>query len=110
MARREPRVHTINILKYLTWPKSSHFGLRTNRREREKKKRKPRFSLQFTGFHLSELDNLRVKVYLRDEGYAWVSESQDSTKVQGSGFHKNREKALSQETMPFEVGFFSYSG
>ena len=40
----------------------------------------------------------------------WVPESQDSAKVQGSGFHRNREKAVSRETTPFEVGFFSYSG
>ena len=40
----------------------------------------------------------------------WVPESQDSAKVQGSGFHENREKVVSREITPFEVGFFSYSG
>ena len=40
----------------------------------------------------------------------WVPKSQDSAKVQGSGFHENREKVVSRETKPFEVGFFSYSG
>ena len=39
----------------------------------------------------------------------WVPESQDSAKVQGSGFYENREKAVSQEITSFEVGFFSYS-
>ena len=52
----------------------------------------------------------RIKADLRDEGYTWVPKSQYSAKVQGSGFHGNREKAVSRETTPFEVGFFSYSG
>ena len=39
----------------------------------------------------------------------WVPESQDFSKVQGSGFHKNREKAVSREITLFEVGFFSCS-
>ena len=62
------------------------------------------------GFHRSELDNPRIKANLCDEGYTWVPESQDSAKVQGSGFHENREKVVSLEITPFEVGFFSYSG
>ena len=33
----------------------------------------------------------------------WVLESQDSAKVQGSGFHENRENAVSRESTPFEV-------
>ena len=53
---------------------------------------------------------MRIKVDLRNEGYVWLPESQDSAKVQGSGFHENREKAVSREITPFEVGFFSYSG
>ena len=61
-------------------------------------------------FHRSELGSSRIKADLRDEGYAWVPKSQDSAKVQGSGFHGNREKAVSRESTPFEVGFFSYSG
>ena len=60
-------------------------------------------------FCWSELDRPRVKVALRDESYAWVPESQDFAKVQGSGFHENQEKAMSQEITLFEVGFFSYS-
>ena len=39
----------------------------------------------------------------------WVPESQDSAKVQDLGFKENREKAVSREITPFEVGFFSYS-
>ena len=39
MARREPRVHTINSLKYL---KGAHFGLREKRRERERKRERER--------------------------------------------------------------------
>ena len=77
-------------------------------RERERE-RKPNFSLRFTGFRRSDLVRSRIKADLRDEGYTWVPESQDSDKVQGSGFHGNREKAVSWETTPFEVGFFSYS-
>ena len=34
--------------------------------------------------------------------------TQDSSKVQGSGFHGNREKVVSREITPFEVEFFSY--
>ena len=52
---------------------------------------------------------MRVKAALRDERYMWVPESQDFAKVQGLRFHENREKAMSQEIMLFEVGFFSYS-
>ena len=52
---------------------------------------------------------LRVKNVLRDESYAWVPESQDFTKVQGSGFHGNREKVMSGEITQIEVGFLSYS-
>ena len=40
----------------------------------------------------------------------WVPESQDSAKVQGLGFHGNREKVVSHEITAFEVGFLSYSG
>ena len=61
------------------------------------------------GFHLSELGSPRIKDDLRDEGYTWVPEYQDSSKVQGSGFHGNREKVVSREITPFEVEFFSYS-
>ena len=61
------------------------------------------------GFHRPDLIRSRVKVALRDESYAWVSESQDFDKDQSLGFHETREKAVSQETTPFEVGFFSYS-
>ena len=57
------------------------------------------------GFHRSELGSPRIKADLRDEGYAWVPESQDSAKFQGSGFHENREKVVSLESTPFEVGF-----
>ena len=48
---REPRVHTINNLKYLTCQKGSHFGLREKRdreryiyREREREERKANLS------------------------------------------------------------------
>ena len=40
----------------------------------------------------------------------WVPESQDSANVQSSGFHENKEKAVSWEIILFEVGFFPYSG
>ena len=62
------------------------------------------------GFRRSDLVRSRIKVYPRDEGYTWVPKLQDSAKVQGSGFHDNREKVVSCEITPFEVGFFSYSG
>ena len=50
---------------------------------------------------------MRIKVKLRDESYTWVPESQDSAKVQGSGLYENREKVVSHEITPFEVGFSS---
>ena len=62
------------------------------------------------GFHRSELGSPRIKADLRDEGYTWVPESQDSVKVQGSDFQGNQEKVVSSEITSFEVGFFSYSG
>ena len=68
------------------------------------------FSLRFTGFCWSDLVRSRIKTDLPDEIYAWVPESQDSAKVKGSSFHGNREKAVSREITPFEVGFFFYSG
>ena len=111
MARR---VSCINSLKKYNLPKDLIFGLiQTVETEREGERgrvRNPSFSLRFTRFHRSKLGNPRIKDDLRDEGYAWVPESQDSAKVQGLIFHENREKAVSQESMPFEVGFFSYSG
>ena len=59
-------------------------------------------------FCRSELDRSRVKAALRDKSYMWVPESQDFTKVQGSGFHENREKAVSGEITLFKAGFFSH--
>ena len=67
------------------------------------------FSGDFTGFYRSELGRPRVKANLRYESYAWVPESHDFTKVQGSGFHGNREKAVSREITLIELGFLSYS-
>ena len=78
-------------------------------REREEGEKKASFSGDFTRFCRSELGRPRVKVALHDESYAWVPESQDFTKVQGLGFHGNREKAVSREIMIFEVEFFFYS-
>ena len=69
-----------------------------------------KFHFRFTRFRRSDLVGSRVEVASREESYAWVPESQDFTKVQSSGFHKNQEKAVSRETTLFEVGFFSYSG
>ena len=86
---------------------------RESKRERERvreRERKAIFSLRFTGFRRSDLVRSRIKADLRDEGYAWVPESQDYAKVKGLGFHGYREKVVSREITPFEVGFFSYSG
>ena len=55
-------------------------------------KEKQHFSDDFTRFFRSELGKTIIKVVLRDKSYAWVPESQDFAKVQGSGFHINREK------------------
>ena len=71
--------------------------------------KKASFFGYFTRFCWSELDRPRVKVALHDESYVWLPKSQDFAKVQGSGFHENREKAMSLEITLFEVGFFSYS-
>ena len=54
-----------------------------------------RFSLPFKSFRRSELDKPRVKVALQDKSSAWVLESQDFAKAQGSGFFINREKSVS---------------
>ena len=58
-------------------------------REREEGEEKKHFSGDFTGFCRSELYKLRVKATLRDDSYAWVPESQNFAKVQGSSFHEN---------------------
>ena len=78
-------------------PKRSHFGLREKRdrereRERERGKKSKPYSCDFTGFFQSELGRPRVKAAPRDESYPWVLESQDFAKIQGLGFHENREK------------------
>ena len=56
-------------------------------RERERKEKKP-----FYGDFRSKLGRTRVKATLRDKSYAWVPESQDFAKVQGSSFYKKQEK------------------
>ena len=58
----------------------------TLEREREEGEEKQLFSGDFTGFCRSELSMPRVKSALQDESYAWVPESQDFAKVQGSGY------------------------
>ena len=65
---------------------------RERERERERGKKSKPFSGDFTGFCRSKLGRPRVKAALSDESYAWVLESQDFSKVQGLGFHENREK------------------
>ena len=110
MARCEPCVTCINIKKISKIKNISQIGLEQNVREREREgRKKASFSGDFTRFCRSELGKPRVKAALRDESYAWVPESQDLAKVQGSGFHGNREKAVSQEITLFKVGFFSNS-
>ena len=97
MARCEPRVSCINIMKISKIKSISQFGLEQNVRERERGRRekKASFSDDFTRFCRLELSRPRVKVVLSDDSYAWVSESQDFAKVQGLGFHGNREKVVS---------------
>ena len=55
-------------------------------REREEGEEKQLFSGDFMGFCRSELGRPRLKAALQDESYAWVPESQDFAKVQGSGY------------------------
>ena len=86
MARHEPRVHTINILKYLKCKEISFFLSREKRdrereRERGREEKKQPFFGDFTGFCRLELNRTRVKAALRDESYTWVLESQDFAKV-----------------------------
>ena len=96
MVRRETHVSCINIKKISKIKNISQFGLKHNVRERERGgRKKASFSSDFTGFCRSELSRLGVKVALHDKSYVWVLESQDFAKVQGSGFHKNQEKAVS---------------
>ena len=94
MAQREPHVSCINSLKKSNLPKALIFCLiQTVERERgRERERKPSFSLRFTGFRRSELDSLRIKTDLQDEGYTWIPESPDSAMVQGSGFHEKPRK------------------
>ena len=95
--------------KYLKKSKKiSQVGLGPNvierERERERKEgeEKQSFSSDFTGFYWSELGRPRVKVALcMGTGITRFH--------QGSGFHGNREKAVSWEITQIEVGFLSYS-
>ena len=67
-----------------------------NVREGEKKrkeKRNPSFYLRFTEFRQSEFAEPRVKVYLLDEGYAWVQK-------QNEGFLKTQRSRF------WEIKFF----
>ena len=58
---------------------------RETKSERERERiEEVSFSLPFMSFRWSKLDMPRVKVALRDESYAWVLESQDLAKAQGS--------------------------
>ena len=98
MARCEPRVTCINIKKISKIKNISQIGLEQNVRERERREKKSKLLGDFTRFCRSELGKSRVKATLRDESYAWVPESQDLAKVQGSGFHGNREKAVSEKS------------
>ena len=44
---------------------------------REKKGKNPNFSLLSKEFHQSEFIELRMKVHLLNEGYAWVPKTRD---------------------------------
>ena len=90
MARHEPHVSCINIKKISKIKNISQFGLEHNVRDRERGgRKKASFFNDFTGFCWSELGRPRVKVALRDESYVWIMESQDFSKVEGLGFHRN---------------------
>ena len=81
------RVHTINSPKDQHGQKLSFWSQPNRKREREREK--AIFSLRFKGFRQSDLIRSKIKADLRDKGYVWVPESQDSAKVQGLGFHGN---------------------
>ena len=116
MARHGPCPHykypkkNLKYQKLSFWPQPNRKRERRERERERERERKAIFSIRFTGFRRLDRVRSRIKANLRDEGYAWIPESQDSSKVQGSGFHENREKVVSREITPFEVGFFSYSG
>ena len=62
---------------------------RETKSERERERiEEVSFSLPFTSFRQSKLDRSGVKVALRGKSYAWVPESQDFAKAQGSGFFR----------------------
>ena len=68
MARRGPRVQSIKAIK-----KIFHFIFPTATKMREGGERSSSFSLRSTEIEWSESVKPRFKVYLLDEGYAWVS-------------------------------------
>ena len=104
MARREPRVSCINRLKKSNLPKDLIFGLiQTVEREREGERERERES-QASLF--DSWDFIYRNSAVRELKLIYATRS----KVQGSGFHGNREKVVSCEIMSFEVGFFSYLG
>ena len=110
MVRCEPRVSCINIKKISKIKNILQFGVeQTLEREKEEGEKKQTSPVILLGFAPSKFGRPRVKAALHDKSYAWVPESQDFAKVQGSGFLGNREKMMSREITLFEVGFFSYS-
>ena len=75
-------------------PKRSHFGLREkSERERERGERKENMSSTISrGFAGRNSAGRELKMLYAMKSYAWVLESQDFSKVQGSIFHGNQKK------------------
>ena len=64
------------------------------RRERERKERNSKFSLQSTEFRRSKFVGSRTKVHLLDEGYSWVPKTRDFTKDSSKEFRKSKVSGL----------------
>ena len=77
------------------------------RKEGEKKRQSSPANLQGFAGQNSACRELKL-IYVMRATHG-VPKSQDFAKVQGLGFHGNREKAVFREIKLIEVGFLSYS-
>ena len=63
---------------------------REREEEKKRKRKNPNFSLRSTEFRRSEFVRPGTKVYLLDEGYAWVSKTRDFIEDSSEEFKKSK--------------------
>ena len=81
VARREPRIQSVKMVKCLIWEERSPISDFSNvEREREREReREEGFLRRFTGFRQSKFNGPRTKVHHLDEGYTQAPKKRDFT-------------------------------